>query len=142
MILNQILSFLWVAIYLLCLISKLHARSVNVSKDLIEDKKIILKIFINNSTCVVVSECFSSDLFSILESAWSIISKAGIPWSSQSQKTTFICCPLSMSTVSVHPECYDISSYSSFPLSLVFFPCTCCHDHSTLSINQKDFIYL
>ena len=51
------------------LIENYMLECINVSEDLIEDKKIILKIFINKSTCVVVSDCFSSDLFSILESA-------------------------------------------------------------------------
>ena len=72
MILNQILSFL--SGYIPPLLDKILIENymlecVNVSKDLIEDKKIILKIFINKSTCIVVSDCFPSDLFSILESA-------------------------------------------------------------------------
>lgn len=124
------------------LIENYMLECINVSEDLIEDKKIILKIFTNKSTCVVLSDCFSSDLFSSLESAWSIMSKAGTPWPSQSQKATFACYPLSMSTVSVHSECYNISITVLSQLSLLFFPCSCCCDHSTLSINQKVFIYL
>jgi len=45
------------------LIENYMLECINVSEDLIEDKKIILKIFINKSTCVVLSDCFLLSLF-------------------------------------------------------------------------------